>query len=102
MKHVGVKILSYSSEKRKHSFWKGDFEGMKCHLHLQNWDTVLVGDIETKWIGFKMVLLGIVERFCPLAWPKRRIAKPWLSKHIKLYKKLACTFPEALSLLQNP
>ncbi len=102
MTNVGAQIFSNSSEKRERSLWRGDFEGMKRHLLLQNWDTVLVGDIETKWIGFKMVLLGIVEKFCPLARPKRRIAKPWLSRHIKLYKKLACTFPEALSLLQNP
>ncbi len=55
------------NEKRKCSTWKGDFEGMKCRLHLQNWDKMLVGDIDTRWLTFKTVLLDLVEKFCPLA-----------------------------------
>ncbi len=57
---------------------------------------MLVGDIETKWLGFKMVLLDLVEKFCPLARSKRPAAKPWLSWHIvamqKQKKKLYKTF----------
>ncbi len=60
--------------------WKGDFEGMRRHLHLQDWDLMLVGDIETKWLRFKAVLLDLVENFYPLARSKRPLAKPWLSK----------------------
>ncbi len=74
--------------------WKGDFEGMKHHL--QNWDTMLVGDSETKWLGFKTVLLDLFETSCPLARPKCPLAKPWLSRHIvamqKQKKKLYETF----------
>ncbi len=43
---------------------------------------MLFGDIETKWLGFKTVLLDLVEKFCPLARSKRPLAKPWLSRHI--------------------
>ncbi len=39
--------------------WKGNFEGMRHHLNLQNWDMILVGDVETKWLGFKTVLLDL-------------------------------------------
>ncbi len=45
------------SENRKRNMWKGDSEGMKRHLYHQNWETMLVGYIETKWFGFKTVLL---------------------------------------------
>ncbi len=79
------------SENRKRNLWKGDFEGMKRHLHLQNWDTMPVGDIETKWLGSTAVLLDHVEKFCPLSLSKRPLAKLWLSRHIsrkKLKKKL--------------
>ncbi len=77
---------------------------MKHHLHLQNWDMMLVGDIGTKWLGFKTVLLDLVEKFCPLARSKRPLAKAWFSRHIiampkekkRLYKKIAYTFPRAL------
>ncbi len=49
------------SENRKRNLWKGDFEGMERHHCLQNWDTMLVGDIETKWLGLKTVLLDPIE-----------------------------------------
>ncbi len=55
------------SDNRNRNLRKGDFEGMKQNLHLQNWDTMLFGDIETKWLGFKTVLLDILEKCCPLA-----------------------------------
>ncbi len=86
-------------------------KGKKRHLHLQNWDTMLVGDIEIKWLGLKTVLLDLVENVCPLARSKHPLAKPWLSMHIvamqkqkkKLYKFcLAYTFPRSLGLLQTP
>ncbi len=48
------------SEQGKRNMWEGDFEGMKRHLHLQNSNTMLVGDIETKWLT-KTALLGLVE-----------------------------------------
>ncbi len=67
--------------------WKTDFKGMKHHLHLQNWDAMLVGDIETKWLGFKMALLYLVEKFCPLNRSKRRLANPWLSRHTVAMRK---------------
>ncbi len=70
------------SENRNRNLWKGNFEGMKHHLHLQNWDMMLVGDIEAKWLGFKKVLLDLVEKSCPLVRSKRPLAKPWLSRHI--------------------
>ncbi len=38
---------------------------------------MLVGDVETKLIRFKKVVLGLDEKFCPLAWLKRNLAKPW-------------------------
>ncbi len=85
-------------------YWKGDFEGMRHHLRLQNCDMMLVGDIETKWLRFKTALLEFVEKMRPLA-------KPWLSGHMvsmqkqkkKLFKKmLAYAFPGALGLLQKP
>ncbi len=38
---------------------------MKCYFHLQHWDTMLVGDIETTWLKFKTVLLEFVENFHP-------------------------------------
>ncbi len=75
------------SENRKRNLWIGDFEGMKHHLYLQNWDTMLVGDIETKWLGFKTVLLDLVVKFCPLARTKRPVARQWLSRQ-KQKKKL--------------
>ncbi len=67
---------------------KGNFEGMKHHLHLQTWDMMIVGDIETKVLGFKTVLLDLVEKFCPLARSKRPLAKPWLSRHIVAMQKV--------------
>ncbi len=68
--------ISYTNliEQRKCSMWKGDFEGKKRHLHLQNWDIMLVGDIDTRWLTFKTVLLDLVEKFCPLARSKRPLA----------------------------
>ncbi len=69
------------------AFDRSDFEGMRHHLHLQNWDMMLVGDIKTKWLGFKTVLLDLVEKFCPLARSKRQIATPWLSMHIVAMQK---------------
>ncbi len=92
-----------SSKYRKRNLRKGDFEGMKHHLHLQNWDTMLVSDIETKWLGFKTILLELVEKICPLVRSKRPLAKPWLSKHIfamqkqkkKMDKKFCSHFPKS-------
>ncbi len=60
---------------------------------------MLVGEIETKWLSFKAVLLDLVEAFCPLARSKRPLAKPWISRRIiamqkqkkKLYKKFLLT-----------
>ncbi len=54
------------SGNRKRNLWKGNFEGMRHHLHLQDWDKMLVGDIETKWLGFKTVLLDLVENYALL------------------------------------
>ncbi len=82
------------SENRKHNLWKGDFEGMKHHLHLQNWDTMPVGEIETKWLGFKTALLDLVEKLCPLAQSKRPLAKPWLSRHIVAIQKKKKKLPK--------
>ncbi len=87
------------SENRNRNLWTVNFEGIKHHIHLQNWDMRLVGEIETKWLGFKTVLLDLVEKFYPLARSKRPLAKPWLSRHIitiqkqkkKLYKKCLLT-----------
>ncbi len=71
---------------------------MKPHLHIQYWDTILVGDIETKWIQDGRTGPG----------SKRALTKPWLSGHIdamqtqklKLYKiMLAYAFPIALGML---
>ncbi len=56
-------------------------------IHLRNWDTMLVGDIETKWLGFKTILLDLVEKSCTLAQSKRPLAKPWLSGHIVAMQK---------------
>ncbi len=39
------------SVNRKRNLWKGNFERTRHHLHLQNWDMMLVGDVETKWLG---------------------------------------------------
>ncbi len=61
---------------------KGDFEGMKRYLHLQDGGLMLVGDIETKWLRFKAVLLDLVENFSPLARSKRPLAKHWISRRI--------------------
>ncbi len=84
--------------------WKDDFEGMKRHLNLQKWGTMLLGNVGIKWLVFRTVFLELVERFCPLVWPKRRIAKPWLSRHIGVMqkKKIACKVPGALGVLQIP
>ncbi len=60
---------------RQRNIWKGDFEGMRHQLHLQDWDLMLVGDIETKWLRFKAIVLDFVENFCPLARSKRPLAK---------------------------
>ncbi len=43
---------------------------------------MLIGDIETKWLGFKKVLLDLVVNLLPLARPKRSLAKPLSSRHI--------------------
>ncbi len=43
---------------------------------------MLVGNIETKWLRFKVVLLDLVKNVCPLAWSKRPLAKPWMSRRI--------------------
>ncbi len=58
---------------------KGKFEGMKRHIHLQNWYTMIV---ETKWIRIKTVQLDfvinsscLIQLMCPLA-------EPWISRHI--------------------
>ncbi len=83
------------SYKRQRSIWKGYFEGMRRHLLLQDWDLMVIDDIETKWMLFKAVLQDPVENFCPLARLKRPLAKPWISRRIiamqkqkkKLYKK---------------
>ncbi len=75
------------SGNRKRNLWKGNFEGIKHHLNLQIWDMILVGDIETKWLGFKAILLDLVEKLCPLARSKRPLAKPWLSRHIVAMQK---------------
>ncbi len=87
------------TENRKRNLWKGDFEGMRRHLHFQDWDLIQVGGIETKWLRFKAVLLDLVENFSPLARSKRPLAKPWISRRIiamlkqkqKLYKKFLLT-----------
>ncbi len=94
------------SVNRKRNLWKGNFEGMRHHLHIQNWDMMLVGYIETKWLGFKTVLLDLIEKFCPLARPKPPLAKPWLSRHIvamqkqkkRLYKKFCLHVPKSTGL----
>ncbi len=93
-------------ENRNRNLWKGDFEGMKRHLHLQNWYTMLVGNIETKWLRFKTALLDLVEKFCPLAGSKRPLAKPWVSRHMvamqKQKKKLYNNFePTILKLYSH-
>ncbi len=50
------------SEQRKRNMWEAcQIEGMKRHLQLQNPNTILVGDIETKWLTFKAALLDLVE-----------------------------------------
>ncbi len=75
---------------------------MRRHLHLQDWDLTLVGDIETKWLGFKAVLLDLVQNFCPLARSKRPLSKPWISRGIiaiqkqkkKPFKKFLLTRPQ--------
>ncbi len=70
------------SYKRQLNKWKGDFEGMRRHLHLQDRDLMLVGDIETKWLRLKAVLLDLVENFCPLAR-----SKYWISRRIIAMQK---------------
>ncbi len=97
------------SYKRQRNIWKGEFEGMRRHLHLQDWDLMLVGDIETKWIRFKAVLLDLVENFCPLARSKLPLAKPWISRRIiamqrqkkKLYKKSCSYVPKGTGSSTN-
>ncbi len=59
-----------TSENRKRNCGKERKKGKKRHLHFQNWDTMLVGEIEIKWLGLKTVLLDLVENFCPLAQSK--------------------------------
>ncbi len=61
---------------------------MRRHLHLQDWDLMLVGDIETKWLRFKAILLDLVENFCNLARSRRLIT---IQKKKKLYKKFLLT-----------
>ncbi len=52
------------TEDRKRNCWKGDFEGMRRNLQLQDWNLLLVGDTETKrrscWTSPKIsaLLLG--------------------------------------------
>ncbi len=97
--------------KRQRNQWKGDFEGMGPHLHLQDWDLMLVGDIETKWLRFTAVLLDLVQNFCSLARLKRPLPKPWISRGIKAMQKRkkkpfikipAYTFPNAQGQQQTP
>ncbi len=59
-------LCTHPSYKRQRNIWKGDFEGMRRQLHLQDWDLMLVGDIETKWLRFKAILLDLVENLCIL------------------------------------
>ncbi len=73
--------------KRQRNVWKGDFEGMRRHLHLQDWDLTLVGDVETKWLRFKAILLDLIEQFCPLSRSKRPLAQPWISRRIIAMQK---------------
>ncbi len=83
--------------------WKGDFEGMKCRLHLQNWDKKLVGDIDTRWLNFKTVLLDLVEKFCPLARSKRPLAMSWLlngSTETNEEEKVHAVFTRESSLIE--
>ncbi len=56
-------LIKIPSEIRKYDIWTGNFEGPKRHLHLHNWNTMLVDDIKTKWLRFKTVLLDLVEKF---------------------------------------
>ncbi len=98
------------TENRKSNLWKGDFEGMRRHLHLQDWDLMLVGDIETKWLWFKVVLPDLVDNFCPLARSKCPLAKPCISRRFIATKnrRKSCikipanTFPWALGQLKTP
>ncbi len=101
-------LCTNPSYKKQRNIWKGGFEGMRRHLHLQDWNLLLVGDIETKWLRFKAVLLVLVENLCPLA------RSPSKALDIKTYycyakaeeqavKKIpAYTLSRALSQLQTP
>ncbi len=41
-------VCTNPSYKRQHNIWKDYFEGMGRHLHHQDWDSMLVGDIDSK------------------------------------------------------
>ncbi len=79
--------MANPSDSRQRNIWMGDFEGMRRHFKIQYWDSMLVGDIETKWLRFKAVLLDLIENFFTLARSKRPLAKPWPSRDILVMQK---------------
>ncbi len=95
--------ISYTNrnEKRKRKMWKGNFEDMKCHRHHQNWDMMPVGDIGARRLRFKIVLLDVAEKFCPLARSKRLLAKPWLSNEREKAQILSSHF-QAVFTRESP
>ncbi len=59
---------------------------------------MLVGDIKTKWLRFKAVLLDLVEKFCSLARSKRPLARHIIAmqkQKKKLYKNFCLHVPKS-------
>ncbi len=54
-------FLVQAQVNRENATCGSQIEDMKRNLQLQNPNTILVGNIETKWLAFKTALLDFVE-----------------------------------------
>lgn len=59
------------------NMWKGDFESLKRHFHIQFSETTLIGDIQTKCLKSNTTLLDLIDNFYPLARSKGKVTKPF-------------------------